>query len=482
MAFMNIDPEICYQAFLDKNAGFDGLFYVGVSTTGIYCRPICPARKPRRSNCSFFPSPAAAEADGYRPCLRCRPELAPGKSGLDASTRLAETAADLIEDGFMQSGGVKALAGRLGISERRLRRVFQAEYGAPPIQYAQTQRLHTAKRLLTDSGLPITEVAFSSGFGSLRRFNSVFKDRYGINPSQFRKGAPLKNSEPPALHLGYRPPLDWKGMLEFLSQRAVMGVEAVEGQAYRRIVRLTRCGKERTGWIEVYPSTKKNTLAVKIDPGLISVTPSINLRVKRLFDLSCDPTAVDSALGDLANINPGLRPPGAFDGFELAVRAVLGQQVTVKSARTLAGRLVATFGPKADSPFPELNRAFPAPETIAGLNYNDISQLGIIPQRARAIIQLAAAVSDGGLRLEPGVHPEREIKKMLVIPGIGAWTAHYIAMRALSWSDAFPNPDVGILKALGSPKPARAMTIANKWRPFRSYAVMRLWASLKKDQ
>ncbi|MFH1138843.1 MAG: DNA-3-methyladenine glycosylase 2 [Pseudomonadota bacterium] len=476
---MKLDPKTCYQALLDRSPRFDGFFFVGVSTTGIYCRPICPAKTPRQSNCLFFPSPAAAEAAGYRPCLRCRPELAPGASSLEAGARLAETAAALIEDGALTQGGIGALAERLGVSARHLRRVFQAEFGASPIQYAQTQRLLSAKRLLAESSLPVTEIAFCSGFSSLRRFNAVFREKYRLSPSGLRKKAAGKKADAPVFQLGYRPPLDWEGLLGFLGQRAIAGVEETEGKTYRRIIRLKRKEEERTGWIEVGPAAEGNALAVKIDPRLASLAPAVLLRVKRLFDLSCDPHRVNAILGELAVANPGLRPPGAMDGFELAVRAVLGQQVSVKSARTLAARFAATFGTPVDSPFPGINIAFPGPETTARLARDDIGRLGIISRRALTIIALAKRMQSGALRLEPGGDALRDIQALLDIPGIGPWTAQYIAMRALSWPDAFPDSDYGVLKALNETKPAQARKTAEKWRPWRSYAVMHLWASLK---
>ena len=439
---------------------------MGISSTGIYCRPICPARSAKAQNCTFYLSAAAAEAKGYRPCLRCRPELAPGNASVDATHRLAQSAASLIED------GVDGIALRLGVSDRHLRRVFKSEFGVTPVAFAQTQRLLLAKRLLTDTAISVTEVAFAAGFGSIRRFDALFKQRYRLTPLQLRKH-PKESALPDSLtfELSYRPPYDWPAIQQFLAARAITGVEEVEAGTYRRIVSL----KRHTGWIQVSPSKKKSTLQVIVSASLVRTLPPVLARVKHLFDLSCNPQEIGEVLGRLAAANIGLRVPGAFDGFEIAVRAVLGQQISVAGARTLAGRFVTAFGTPVETPFAALTHAFPASARIATLATGDIASLGIIATRANSIIELAKAIDTGHLRLTPGVDVPQTIEILKAIPGIGEWTAQYIAMRALAWPDAFPHSDLVVMKVLGTKKPREALTAGEAWRPWRAYATMHLW-------
>lgn len=477
---MRPDPDPRYQALRARDSRFDGRFFVGVSSTKIYCRPVCTARTPKRENCRFFPSAAAAEAAGFRPCLRCRPELAPGNASVDARARIAHAAADLIEDGLLNDVRVAGLATRLGVTDRHVRRVFQSEYGVSPVRYAQTQRLLMAKRLLTETSLSVIEIAMASGFGSLRRFNALFRARYRFNPTALRKEAGENgNADGLTLQLGYRPPFDWDALAAFLGPRAVEGVEQVRDGAYRRTVRVSRQGTEVRGWVEVRPAPGRAALSVTVDGALLKALPQVLARVRRLFDLSCHPTEIAGALGRLARPNPGLRMPGAFDGFELAVRAVLGQQVTVKGARTLAGRFARAFGEPAVTPFPGLDVFFPAPETVARLDASGIAGLGIVGARARSIIALAKEFVAGRLRLEPAAGIEATLAALRGIPGIGEWTAQYIAMRALSWPDAFPHTDLGVRKALRAADPARVLELGEAWRPWRAYAVMHLWRSLE---
>jgi AraC family transcriptional regulator, regulatory protein of adaptative response / DNA-3-methyladenine glycosylase II len=477
---VRVEADPRYQALRARDSRFDGRFFVGVSSTGIYCRPVCSARTPRRENCRFYASAASAEAAGYRPCLRCRPELAPGNASVDARARIAHAAADLIENGGLNDDPIEALARRLGVTDRHLRRVFQAEYGVSPVQYAQTQRLLLAKRLLTETSLPVIDVAMASGFASLRRFNALFRARYRLSPTALRRDSGAGECpEGLTFRLCYRPPLDWNAMAAFLGARAVEGVEEVREGAYRRTVRVMRKGKLVRGWVEVRPWAERAALAVTVDPALLEALPQVLARVRRLFDLSCDPAEVARTLGPLAAPNPGLRVPGAFDGFELAVRAVLGQQVTVKAARTLAGRLVRAFGEPVATPFPALDAAFPAPEKVARLEVSSIAELGVVAARARSIVALAGAVASGTLALEPNVDVDATSSALRALPGIGEWTAQYVAMRALSWPDAFPHTDLGVRKALRSASPAAVLEAAEAWRPWRAYAVMHLWRSLE---
>ncbi len=475
---MQLDPDSCYRAIRARDPRFDGRFFVGVSSTGIYCRPVCTVKMPKRENCSFFSSAAAAESHGYRPCLRCRPELAPGNASIDARHRIAQAAASLIEDGVLNEIGTDGIADRLGVTGRHLRRVFHGEFGVAPIAFAQTQRLLMAKRLLTDTTLPITEVAYAAGFGSLSRFDALFKERYRVSPSRLRK-TPTPSAPPDALtfELSFRPPYDWRSLIEFLRARSINAVEDVEASSYRRIVRIAQNGRPHAGWVEIAPHPRKPVLRAAVSASLVKVLPALLSRVKHLMDLSCNPAEVAEVLGPLAAARPGLRVPGAFDGFEVAVRAVLGQQVSVAAARTLAGRFAAAFGSPVDSPFAALSTSFPGPERIAKLTAGDISGLGVLPSRARTIIELAKALARGEIRLSPGVDVTTTLDNLRSIPGIGDWTAQYIAMRALAWPDAFPHTDLGVMKALGESSPRRVMAAAERWRPWRAYAVMHLWAA-----
>jgi AraC family transcriptional regulator of adaptative response / DNA-3-methyladenine glycosylase II len=479
---MFLEPDQCYRALRTHDARFDGRFFVGVGSTGIYCRPVCTAKTPLRRNCSFFPSAAAAEARGFRPCLRCRPELAPGYATVDANRRLAQAAAGLIEDGRLEDASLAELAGTLGVTDRHLRRVFQQEFGVSPVEYAQTQRLLLAKRLLTDTALPVLEVAMASGFASLRRFNDLFRTRYRMAPGQLRKAAPA--NRPPdrlSFDLAFRPPYDWPAMLAFLGRRAIAGVEAIDGRRYRRSVRLERAGKPHAGWIEIAPSTRKSALRVTASASLAGAVPLLLARVKSFLDLACRPDEIASALGPLAAAHPGLRLPGAMDGFEIAVRAILGQQVTVAAATTIAGRFAKAFGEPFDTPHAGVERLFPPASRIAGAAPSEIAALGVISARAKAIVALARAIEAGTLRLEPSAPVEATLAALEGLPGVGPWTAHYVAMRALAWPDAFPHPDVAVLKAMREAKPGRALERAEAWRPWRAYAVLHLWKSLEQE-
>lgn len=477
---MQLDPDRCYRALRAHDPRFDGRFFVGVSSTGIYCRPVCSGKPPRRENCTFHPSAAAAEAAGFRPCLRCRPELAPGNASVDAAARLAQQAASLIEDGVADGPGLEELAGRLGVSDRHLRRVFQAEFGVTPVAFVQTHRLLLAKRLMTDTCLSATDVALASGFKSLRRFNASFHDRYRLKPTDLRRtGRKRSAADQFVFELAYRPPLDWEAMLEFFADRCITGVDEVLDGAYRRTLRIEANGAEHRGWIEARLMERKRTVRVSVSASLARALPAVLARAKRVFDLACDPAQVGAGLGPLAAGHPGLRLPGAFDPFELAVRAVLGQQVTVRAARTLAARFVGAFGESVETPFESLTRIFPSPAIVAPLAYGDIAALGIIATRSKTILALAAGLADGSLSLEPGTDAEAGIRALKQLPGIGDWTAQYMAMRALGWPDAFPHTDYGVMKALGETNPRRVLAMAEAWRPWRAYAVMHLWRRLK---
>lgn len=475
---MNIDPTVCYEALRTHDRRFDGVFFVAVRTTKIYCRTVCKAQVPRFENCGFHPSAASAEKAGYRPCLRCRPELAPGHSSVDAVSRQAAFAMSRIEDGALSNGGVDQLASEMGITSRHLRRVVESEYGVAPIELAQTQRLLMAKRLLTDTNLPLTTVALASGFSSLRRFNALFLERYRMNPSQLRKEKKSETeSDTFACELTFRTPYDWNSILAFLRHRASPGVEFVDDEKYMRTV----ASAGHQGWISVELSKKQDALRVTVSNSLAPVLLNVIAKVKRLFDLQTTPSIIEEHLGVLAKHSPGLRVPGAFDGFEVAVRAILGQQVSVKGATVLAGRVAKLLGQKIETPFAELNILTPTASAMARVEPKALAALGIIGTRTASLIQLAKCIDNGDFILEPGSDVETTKTLMKEIPGIGDWTAEYVAMRCLDWPDAFPYSDLGIKKALGLKADKAILETAEAWRPWRSYAAMHLWKSLERS-
>ena len=479
-----------YEAFKFKDSRFDGRFFVGVSSTGVYCRPVCRAKLPKAENCSFYRTAAEAEQAGYRPCLLCRPELAPGEAPVDATASLARRAARLLEESCGSGRNIEEYVGRLGCTDRHLRRAFAVEYKVSPVQYLQTCRLLLAKNLLTDTRLSVLDVALSAGFGSLRRFNDLFKKHYRLSPGALRKQAAgdQKPEADLALSLSYRPPYQWEKMLNFLALRAIPGVEAVRGGEYFRTVHLP-AGKGRSvsGWVRVGHKPQSRSLSLSLDASLLPVLQSLLARIRHLFDLYCDPEAIGGVLSAMNQISPGLylpgaRLPGCFDAFEMAVRAVLGQQITVKAAGTLAARLVNAFGRPLDGAAAEgLNRTFPTPEDIIALDGpidSHLGPLGITKVRARTILELARALVSGRIDLSLSAQPEVEIKKLMDIPGIGDWTAQYIAMRAMAWPDAFLPADCGVKKALAPRTPKEISVLAEAWRPWRAYAVINLWNSV----
>jgi AraC family transcriptional regulator of adaptative response / DNA-3-methyladenine glycosylase II len=474
---MELDPDACFRAVTARDRRFDGRFFVAVTSTHIYCRPVCPVRPPKRSNMRFYSSAAGAEAAGFRPCLRCRPERAPGLAPMDAVSRLVGAAIAGIEEHALSSAKVGELAASLGVSDRHLRRVTESELGVSPIELAQTQRLLLAKRLLGDTRLSQTEIAFASGFGSVRRFNALFKSRYGLSPRALRGSA----SAPEGVHcqLEFRPPFAWPHLLDYLARRAIPGVEMADAAHYRRTVSIDA----HQGWIAVSLGKKDNSLNVEIAPSLVPVIGAVIARVKRLFDLAAVPTAVselllpDPLLGKVVRRIPGLRVAGAFDGFELAVRAILGQQVSVKSATTLAGRWAQAFGTPIATPYPELNRLTPSAQQMANVSVDEICALGIVGTRGRCLSLLAAAVLDKRVVLAFAPNVEDQIEALMRLPGIGPWTAQYIAMRALHWPDAFPSGDLMLLRAANSTQ-KQLQGLAEGWRPWRAYATHYLWQSL----
>ena len=476
-------PDPRYGAFAARDARFDGVFYVGVTSTGIYCRPVCTARTPKPANCRFFDSAEAAEKASFRPCLRCRPELAPGNAPVDNARRVAAQIACRIDEGMLDGGsGLGAIAASFGWSPRQIRRIVHSELGVSPMELLLTRRLLLAKQLLSETTLPVTEVAFASGFSSLRRFNDAFSGRYGIPPTRLRRDAVSSRDRPSSddtftLQLGYRPPFDWAGLLHFLRARAIRNVEYVTDTAYSRTVQLGM----HTGWVHVTQSAVRNVLRVQLTHSLTPVLPALLGRLRGLFDLSARPDIIseqlmsDPLLHDSILRNLGMRVPGAFDGFELAVRAILGQQISVRAATTLAGRYAAAFGDGIATSCAELSRITPTAQRIAGLRVDDIASIGVVRARAAAIIALAGAVTDERLQLNAGADPDATMEQLVALPGIGRWTAHYVAMRALRWPDAFPKEDMVLRRVLGNVTAARAAEMSQRWRPWRSYATLHLW-------
>ena len=483
MAGMDMDTDACYRALLTRDARFDGRLFVAVKTTGIYCRPICPARTPKRENVLFFPTAAGAQAAGFRPCLRCRPETSPDSGAWRGASSTVSRALSLIEDGALDEAGVDALAARLGIGERQLRRLFDHHLGASPIAVAQTRRIHLAKQLIHETNLPMVQVALASGFGSVRRFNETFQQLFGRPPAQLRRLAFSGGHADPAtisLHLAYRPPYDWEAMLDFLALRAIPGIERVDRGSYTRTIAI---GGEQ-GWLRVEPASK-NRLRVTVRFPKATALSSIIARVRRVFDLAADPVAIvahlsqDPALAPLVAARPGLRVPGAWDGFELAVRAILGQQITVTAATALAGKLVRAHGQPLAEPAFGLTHTFPSPEVVAEA---DIAALGMPKSRALALTSLAAAVAADPKMFAPSRSLETAISQLRGLTGVGEWTAQYIAMRELREPDAFPAADIGLMRALADetglrPSPAELNARAERWRPWRAYAALHLWAS-----
>lgn len=479
---MSLDEEKCYLAILARDSRFDGIFFTAVVSTGVYCRPVCPAKTPHRKNCRFFPTAAAAEAAGFRPCLRCRPELSP--SVFDGyRNSVVRRAFALMQSGEFSDRKMGEIAAELGMSDRQLRRLFLQEFGLPPIAFAQTQRLLFAKRLLQETSLSMVDVAFSAGFNSVRRFNTLFRIRYGHSPSEIRRAGISPKAETIALRLAYRPPFDWRHLLDFLAMRAIAGVEAVSGYAYHRSVRI----EEHQGWVRVEHQAEKNSLLVTLPATLTPVLMKVLARVRNMFDLDANPLVIAEQLSSDPNLAPliadntGFRVPGAWDGFELAVRAVLGQQVSVRGASTLAARLARTFGEPAATPHGAIHFFTPTAAAIAASSPEKLASIGLPLKRAATLHALAQTVAAGELRLHPGADVGTTLEKLKSISGIGDWTAEYIAMRALRWPDAFPASDLGLRKALGENGPipsAQVLRLAEKWRPWRAYAAVCLWSSL----
>lgn len=466
----------CEQARLARDARFDGVFFTAVRSTGIYCRPVCPAPPPRRENVSYYPNAAAAAAAGFRPCLRCRPELAPEavRHLQDDSLRRA---LELLAEGLLQEQPVTALAAAVGLSARQLQRLFVARLGATPVQVHSTRRLLLAKQLLTETALPVTHVALAAGFNSLRRFNSAFLEGCGMPPGAIRRHTGKVEGGELTLRLGYRPPLDFAAMLGFLRRRAIPGIEQIDEHSYQRVIGPA----DAPGLIRVTADGRRPELRLQLDRVEPRAIPGIVRRVRRIFDLDADLATVHATLQREPLLavgiarRPGLRVPGGWDGFEVAVRAVLGQQVSVAAATTLARRLVDQYGqPLAGQP-EGLDRLFPSPEHLA---HAPLENIGLPRSRAATLRALAAACADGRLDFSSAQNLHDFITRCVALPGIGPWTANYIALRALALPDAFPAGDLVLQQVLGGDtRLSETATEARSqpWRPWRAYAVLHLW-------
>jgi AraC family transcriptional regulator, regulatory protein of adaptative response / DNA-3-methyladenine glycosylase II len=484
---MDMDDDACYRAIETRDHRFDGRLFVAVTTTGIYCRPFCPAPTPKRENVRFFHTAAAAQEAGFRPCLRCRPETSPELAFWRGSSNTVSRALGLIEAGALDDGNVETLATRLGMGERQLRRLFRQHLGASPVSIAQTRRILLAKQLIQDTRLPMTEIAAAAGFGSVRRFNEIFRQLYRRPPRALRRtgvvDAPVGTTGAVTVKLGYRPPYDWESIVSFLRARAIPGIEAVSHARYARTIAI---GNQR-GMLVVEPA-ERNCLKATVRFADLKALPTIIARVRRVFDLAADPLAIgahlsqDPVMAPLVTARPGLRVPGAWDGFELAVRAILGQQITVAAATTLAGKLVASYGDRIVDPAVlnhGLTHVFPTPGQLAGM---DLAALGMPKSRRTALSSLAAAVVADPLIFGPRRSLEEAIAQLRSLAGIGEWTAQYIAMRELREPDAFPAADIGLMRAMCDrggvrPSPAELLEHAEQWRPWRAYAALHLWAS-----
>lgn len=490
---MILDRAACYRALRTRDARFDGRLFVGVHTTGIYCRPICPARTPKLENIDFYASAAAAQEAGFRPCLRCRPESSPDLAAWRGTSSTVGRALTLIAEGALDAddASVETLAARLGIGERQLRRLFTQHLGASPIAVAQTRRVLFAKQLIHETRMSMIAVAAAAGFGSVRRFNAAFQGLYGRPPSALRRlGAGTGTAGRAAaaaitLKLSYAPPYDWDAMIGFLGARAIPGVEVVEAGRYRRTIGI----EGAHGTISISPLAGRHALAATIRFPHVRTLPGILARIRRVFDLGADVRTItaqlaeDPRLAPLVAARPGLRVPGAWDGFELAVRAVLGQQITVGAARRLAGKLAAAYGEPlsvaAGADDDGLTTVFPTPARVAGAN---VATLGMPRARAATLAALAARAADDPRLFERASDLETAVARLRSLPGIGEWTAQYVAMRALREPDAFPAADIGLQRAAvddagARPSATALLARAEAWRPWRAYAAQHLWTA-----
>ncbi len=480
---MDLDLQICSRARLSRDPRFDGKFFIGVVGSGVYCRSICPAPTAKEKNCRYFPTAAAAAEAGFRPCLRCRPECSPGTPAWLGTSNTVSRALRLIGESGLDDGGIENLAEHVGVGSRHLRRLFIRHLGAPPSAVAQTRRLHFAKKLIDETRLPLGEVALASGFGCVRRFNAAIKKTYKRTPSHIRRLArrtELQSENEYVFHLPFRPPYHWYGMLSFLAARATPGVELVDRHSYRRSIFVN--GHQGHFEVLLNEDDDRHSLIVRVQIADPRALFAIVERVRAMFDLNADWTAIARSLGSDPRLaasfraQPGLRVPGCWSGFELAIRAILGQQITVKGATNLAGRLAKSFGQPLASAN-GLTHLFPTAEVLADIK---LTNVGLTEKRAQTIRALARAVSDGHISFDRVINSEVFLNRLCEIPGIGNWTAQYVAMRALGEPDALPAGDLGLLRALELTSPQELNKRAEPWRPWRAYACMYLWMFARK--
>lgn len=493
MNSLTLSQEDYYRALSSKDARFDGVFFTGVSTTGIYCRPICRVKTPKSSSCTFYPSAACAEAAGFRPCLRCRPELAP----YALQENLANAIWQKIAAGDLNDQSLEDFSAQIGLSSRQLRRVLQQEFGLGPLEIAQTQRLLFAKKLLQETDMPMNELAFAAGFGSVRRFNALFESRYQLSPTSIRRHRSSQNASSISLdeqgiclRLAYRPPYAWKTLLQYLHGRAMPYLEMVDlqNETYQRAVAIA----DLRGWIQVAHCPEQSQLLVRISSNLSSALMPVLAKIRAQFDVEANPIVItahlasDDILAKQILITPGLRVPGSFSLFELAVRAILGQQVSVAGATTVSGRLVQRFGSAFDSPWAGITHQFPSPATLAQASISDIAKLGMPGARANALLNLSQFASKGGLDRLVGAPLEEVLRSLKQLAGIGEWTAQYIAMRGYRFPNAFPAGDLGLQKAVSSGESRctekQLLAQSQAWSPWRSYAALLLWQSLSNQK
>ncbi len=476
LEIMELDWRICSRARLSRDARFDGRFFVGVLTTGIYCRPICRAPTAREKNVRYFATAAEAAAAGLRPCLRCRPECAPGTPAWMGTRTTVARALRLISESGLEEGGIEALASRLGVGSRHLRRLFLKHLGATPKAVADTRRLHFAKKLIDETSLPMTQIALASGFGCVRRFNASIRKVYGRTPSQIRqlsRQASPKQENLYVLRLRYRPPYNWKGMLEFLAARAVPGIEAVEQASYRRSIEVNGV----SGHFEVSQDAANSTLIVRLQFAEPRSLFFIIERIRALFDLNADCSAImatlkaDHALIGSVEAYPGLRVPGCWSGFELTVRAILEHQIALEESASWTAALVYAFGEPIDAE-PRLTHLFPSPAALADAN---LKSIGLPSERAIAIRSLAQAVIQGEISFQAVVDIDRLLTRLRTLPGFDEWITQYVAMRAFGEPDALPASDLTLQRALQLSNAREIERRAEVWRPWRAYAVMYLW-------
>ena len=486
---MELEHATCYRALRTRDRRFDGRFFTGVTSTGVYCRPVCPAKTPLERNCTFFACAAAAEDAGFRPCRRCRPETSPGTPAWRGTEATVSRALRLIEAGALDRGSVEELAFRLGVGDRHLRRLFGEQLGASPLAVARVRRVHFAKRMIEDTDLPITQIAFAAGFNNVRRFNAAVRQSFDRTPSEIRRakrGSAMRSSAGTvSLRLAYREPFDWPRLLAWIRPRLIPGVEQISGETYRRTIDVDGV----VGTVSLSPDRKPGSLKLVAPVEASSILSQVADRMRHLCDLGADPEAISSQLAADPVLRgaverfPGVRVPGCWDPFEMAVRAILGQQVSVAGATTLAGRLVKRFGHNLSGEAPvddEPANLFPRPEVLAEA---DLAGLGLPTKRAETIQIIARALANGEPLLEMAADLETSIDRLTALPGVGDWTAQYIAMRALGEPDAFPAGDLGLRKALAGadgelPSERELRRRSEAWRPWRAYAAVLLWNQL----